>query len=310
VTLSGGGRGSDGTDGGTPPVRLRGTAVPPSTPSPESAIDAWLDYLEVAGRAPRTIAQYGADVENLVAGLGEKALSDITDQDLLAALEAWPNPSTRRTRKEAYSSFFRWALKTGLLDRNPVDLLPDIVRPKQRVPEIFTEEEVAKLLALPLEDRALVGLLVDAGLRKGEAIALRAENVARDRLTVRGGKGGKDRIVPLVPRLARDLAALKLEPECCLWYSRPGGGEPTRDRAVSGASFDRWWSRVLSAAGVPYRNAHTARHTFATRWLRRGGRLTTLSKAMGHASYATTSDLYGHLDETDMAADIALMEAA
>lgn len=273
-------------------------------------IDDWLDYLEVAGRAPRTISQYGADVENLAAALGGKGLSDVTDQDLLAVLAVWPNPSTRRTRKESYNSFFRWALKTGRIDRNPVELLPDIVRPQQKIYDLFTEEEIGRLLELPLEDRALVGLLVDTGLRKSEAIALQEMHVAGGRVTILDGKGGKDRVVKLVSRLAGDLEALKLEPEEFLWYSRPGGGEPTRDRAVSGASFDRWWSRVLSAAEVRYRNAHTARHTFATRWLRRGGRLTTLSKSMGHASHATTSDLYGHLDETDMAADIALMEAA
>lgn len=42
----------------------------------------------------------------------------------------------------------------------------------------------------------------------------------------------------------------------------------------------------------------------------RGGRLSTLSDAMGHASIATTDDLYGHLDTTDMAADLALIEEA
>jgi integrase len=75
-------------------------------------------------------------------------------------------------------------------------------------------------------------------------------------------------------------------------------------------SFDRWWGRSLAEAGVRYRNPHTTRHTFATRWLRRGGRLETLSRAMGHASIRTTFDLYGHLDTSDVAVDIALMEEA
>jgi integrase len=59
---------------------------------------------------------------------------------------------------------------------------------------------------------------------------------------------------------------------------------------------------------VRYRNPHTTRHTFATRWLQRGGRMETLSRAMGHASVATTVDLYGHLDLEDVARDLALVE--
>ena len=59
---------------------------------------------------------------------------------------------------------------------------------------------------------------------------------------------------------------------------------------------------------VRYRNPRRARHTFATRWLKRGGRMETLSEAMGHASIATTVDLYGHLDLADVARDLALIE--
>ncbi len=57
-----------------------------------------------------------------------------------------------------------------------------------------------------------------------------------------------------------------------------------------------------------YRNPHVARHTFATRWLKNGGPMLTLSKAMGHASIATTVDQYGHLDLSDVARDLALVE--
>ncbi len=66
---------------------------------------------------------------------------------------------------------------------------------------------------------------------------------------------------------------------------------------------------ALEAAGVRYRNPHVARHTFPTHWLKRGGRMETLSKAMGHASIATTVDLYGHLDLSDVARDLALVDS-
>ena len=72
-----------------------------------------------------------------------------------------------------------------------------------------------------------------------------------------------------------------------------------RHRPVGEGTFHRWWGRCIGAAGVRYRNPHVTRHTFATNWLRRGGRITTLSQTMGHASIRTTVDLYGHLDTRD-----------
>ena len=52
----------------------------------------------------------------------------------------------------------------------------------------------------------------------------------------------------------------------------------SRVKPIGEGTFHRWWERCLDAAGVRYRNAHVARHTFATRWLRRGGRMETLRR--------------------------------
>jgi integrase len=117
-------------------------------------------------------------------------------------------------------------------------------------------------------------------------------------------------------RLAAVLADLfltdALEPEHYIWYATKAnqyGKRLTRSRPIGEGTFHRWWESTLADAGVPYRNAHTARHTFATHWLQRGGQMHTLSKAMGHASIATTVDLYGHLDLADVARDLALVES-
>jgi hypothetical protein len=128
-------------------------------------------------------------------------------------------------------------------------------------------------------------------------------------LGVPRGKGGKDRQVPATEQIARKLSELAildgLKPADHLWYTRPGGGRViSRDRPIGDGSFDRWWARCLQDAGVPYRNPHLTRHTFATRFLRDRGRLETLQLILGHESIQTTSDLYGHLDMRDVAVDL------
>jgi integrase len=274
-------------------------------------LDGWLGWLELGDKRPRTITQYEADVRRLLDTFPARSLAELTSSDLQQVLLTWPVGS-RRTKAEAFRSLFRWARAAGVVDVDPTEWLPTIAKPKQKVYDIFGEEELERLYAH--EDAALLGLLVEAGLRKSEAICLLADDVdlVGRKVTVRDGKGGKDRVIPLFSRLHSRLkvSVRRLEPEDYLWYSKPGGGGHDHARPVSGSSFDRWWRRSLEEAGVRYRNAHLARHTYATRWLRRGGRLTTLSRAMGHSSLSTTSDLYGHLDETDIAADIATMEAA
>jgi integrase/recombinase XerD len=158
-------------------------------------------------------------------------------------------------------------------------------------------------------------ILVDAGLRKGEARTLQVRRLKVDtgELIIIGGKGDKDRLVPMTTRLRTALEGFllleQLSPNDFLWYTRPGGGAINRRRQIGEGSFYLWWKRCLEQAGVRFRNPHTTRHTFATRWLRRGGRLETLSVVMGHASIRTTFDLYGHLDTRDVLQDLLAMEA-
>jgi integrase/recombinase XerD len=276
---------------------------------------AWLDWLELGGAAARTLDQYERDLSALCHLYPSRGVRDLGDLELGAAVKRWP-PASRRVRKAALDSFFKWARRTGRIEKNPMELLPVIKRRPQRYIDTFTEAEIDDLVALPLIDSVLMLVLIDAGLRKGEACSLQVRrlNVDTAELVVIGGKGDKDRVVPMTARLRQGVEELllfeRLEPQAHLWYTRPGGGKVSRSRGLGAGSFDRWWRRSLAAAGVRYRNPHTTRHTFATRWLRRGGRLETLSRAMGHESIRTTFDLYGHLDTSDVAADMALMEEA
>jgi integrase/recombinase XerD len=283
------------------------------------AVTDFLAWKKLDGAAERTLDQYERDLSRACILFPDKTLETLTSDDLLHVVTVFPPRSQKRARA-ALASMFRWAILWGHVERNPMDRIPRAPQPPARYVEVFTDAEVAALTSLAeLRDRTLMAVLFDAGLRKGEARHLRVGRclLEQRQLVVVGGKGGKDRVVPMSARLLTCLADLSLteglEPGAFVWYSRRGNQRGytavTRSRPIGEGTFHRWWERCLADAGVRYRNPHTARHTFATRWLRQGGRMETLSQAMGHTSIATTVDLYGHLDISDVARDLALVEA-
>jgi integrase len=64
-----------------------------------------------------------------------------------------------------------------------------------------------------------------------------------------------------------------------------------REKPIGEGTFARWWASCLASAGVPYRSPHTAWHTFATRWRRRGPAIDEIQILLGHSSVRTTADL-------------------
>lgn len=283
----------------------------------------WLAWLELEGKAPRTLDDYERTVAVLLRMFPGKPLEGITDGDLAHVLKSFPARS-RRIRRAHLASFIGWAYRHRRIAHNPLELVPRQKRnPRQHI-ETFTEAEQALLEGLPAPDGPLFTVMFGAGLRKGECRRLlcRHVNLNRGQLVVYAGKGGKDRVVP-IGRVAHVLSGWFLldgvNPDEHLWYTRPGGGPVSRAQTIGEGSFHRWYVRSLDRAGVVYRprrgkdpgvhNPHVTRHTFALNWLRRGGRLETLSVALGHESIKTTFDEYGGLTFDDVALDLELVEA-
>ena len=275
----------------------------------------WLTWLELGGVAPITLENYEWAIARLLRTYPDRQLHEFTASEIGRVLRTFP-PRSRRIRKAAYDGWFGWAHKTRRIPFDPIDDLPRIPREKQRAIDIFGDAEIALLTALPNNDGDLFLILFDTGLRRGEACALQARDCILERaeLVVKRGKGGKDRVVPMTMRLVQRLLYWfevdALRPTDHLWPIHPGGGRIQRTTPMGDTSFTVWYQDALEQAGVRYRNPHTTRHTYATRWLRKGGRLETLSPAMGHASIRTTSDIYAHLDLRDLKKDLALIEAA
>jgi integrase len=273
-------------------------------------VAAWLTWLELGEAAPATLDAYERTAADLLNGYPTLATGEFTDLELGHLLLQYPVKS-RRIRKAHLASFFKWARLTGRIQANPLDLLPRIKRSAQPVIDVFTPAEQAMLCSLPTPDGQLMALLFEAGLRRKEAIHLQAKRLDLNAgmvIVSEGAKGSKDRVVPMTPSLRTACAELilleGLNPADYLWYDKPGGGWATsvrHSKPIAETSFGRWWARCLDTAAVTYRKPHTTRHTFATRWRQRGLDLDQLQQLMGHASVATTSDLYVHTRVSEIA---------
>jgi len=271
----------------------------------------WLVRLELEGKAVRSIYAYHRTVAALLRAYPQHDLGDFTPDDIERHLSAVPNKSRAQVRS-IVNQFFKWATFKDRIDRNPMDKVATIRQPETPKRDIFKLPEIAALEALPSPNGQLLAIMFGTGIRKAEARHLRREHIDldRNRLIVRHGKGGRDRIVALMPSAAKAVADLDmleaLQPDHYLWHTFPGGGRRKMRRWPMGdTTFSRWYANQIEAAGVRYLSPHTTRHTYHELLRMAGLSLEERQAMMGHRSIRTTADIYGHLDFDAVAEKLA-----
>jgi integrase/recombinase XerD len=171
-----------------------------------------------------------------------------------------------------------------------------IERPKEgyKIPVILSLQETERLLLsiCNLKHKAMITLIYSSGLRSGELINLRISDIDSDRmiLSVRGGKGNKDRDVPLSPTALKILREYykKYRPQEFLFNGVNGG-------RYSPSSLRRVFYRALKDAGIQKAaSLHTLRHSYATHLLESGVNLRYIQEILGHKSPKTTQ-IYTHV---------------
>jgi integrase len=274
-------------------------------------LNDWLTRLELEGKADRTLYTYHREVARLLRAYPEHDLADFTHGDIEAVL-LQVGPRSRHITRSIYNQLFEWATVDDRIEKTPMGKVAKIKHPHRRERDIFTLAEVAQLEALPAPDGQLFAILFGSGIRRMEARRLRRRHVdlARRRLTVHQGKGGKDGVVALLPSALQavdDLDLLEgLGPDDHFWASRPGGGAIVeRFRPIGNTTFERWYRRSIAAAAVRYLSPHTTRHTYHELLRRAGLTLDERQLMMRHASIRTTADQYGHLDFDEVADKLA-----
>lgn len=214
--------------------------------------------------------------------------------------------STINRKMAAIAAFGNWAFQSGVLTSNPAlniksiryeSLTPEWMNDEQRsnfVQAMKDDLQKAKLRyprlwLLRLRDTVVITLLLHTGLRVSEAANLRlADLLLSERkaiLTVRAGKGGKQRQVPINSEARRLLEEwLSVRPEVgseMLFIGQRG--EPMQVRSVQLGV-----ARVADLAGLQDVTPHTLRHTFAKSLLDNGVSLEKVAALLGHESLDTT----------------------
>ena len=290
------------------------TLAETTAPAFEHLVLDFLAELEFErGLSRNTLEAYRSDLLQYGAWLQERDALTVGHPELAAFLDELaagrdgraPVAAATLQRKAAcLRSFYRHLRREGIVDHDPT---ADLRAPKksQRLPQVLTREEVARLLAIPrgpdpqsLRDRALLELMYACGLRASEAIGLLLRDVDLEAALLRArGKGSKERIVPVGREaIAATRAWLQrgrpplvgLSPEPHLFVNQRGQG-------LTRQGLYKIVQRHARAAGLAGRmSPHTLRHTFATHLLAGGCDLRSLQEMLGHADIATTQ-IYTHL---------------
>jgi integrase/recombinase XerC len=277
----------------------------------DAAVSLWMDHLRAERRArPKTLQAYERDVRQFVEFLnghfGEAptldTLASLEPADFRAFLANRRNDGagsrTLARQLSALRSLYRFFERRGIVS-NPA--LSALRTPKipHSVPKPLTSSaarEVVKADALAFEetpawvvarDAAVLTLLYGCGLRISEALTLTPAEACRDPLVITG-KGGKTRIVPVLPAASaaveryRELCPMPLPPDQPLFRGIRGG--PLNARNVQ-----LLIERLRGALDLPETaTPHALRHSFATHLLAGGADLRTIQELLGHASLSTT----------------------
>lgn len=273
------------------------------------------DYMHIErGLSPRTALEYCRDVDRFTRwlALDGKTLDDAKTKRIRRWIvglmaDGSNKPQSVHRKIAALHAYFKWRVREGRRDDNPVDA---IERPKceKRLPVCMTEGEVLQILDAAVErrspvlkarDKAMMEMMYGSGLRRAEVCYLSVGDLNLEARMARVvGKGNKERAVFLSEPAIAAIAA----------YLEQRGTVEARDPLFLTARGTRITPRQLWVIFKQYREAaaltkhvtpHVMRHSFATHMHEAGADIMTIKELLGHASVATTQ-LYTNVSLSHM----------
>ncbi len=286
------------------------SADAPITEDLSVAVAAWHSWLADERRASvHTVDAYRQDLSAflhfLTGHLGNAASLDALASLTIADLRSWlayragaglARTSTARA-VATVRGFYRFLERRGFAS-NPAIAHVRTPTTARRVPKALVEADARDTVGqisdlasqgwIGVRDKAVIALLYGCGLRIGEALSLRADALDYGDILRIEGKGGKERIVPVLPMVADAVSAYRAQ---CPW---PLAADGPLFVGVRGGRLDpgviqRQMRRLRAVLGLPETaTPHALRHSFATHLLAGGGDLRSIQELLGHASLSTT----------------------
>lgn len=215
---------------------------------------------------------------------------------------------------------FKMAYLGDMIDRNPMD---KVERPRPRKEEVcsgevesYTAEELRYILQCvdkePLKWRAMLHLLIDTGIRRGEACGLQWKhiNFANHSITIAGNlcytaekgiyldtpKSRKIRTIDIDPAITALFWELRLDQSqkaiSQYVFTQEGSSEPMHPQTPT-----RYMQKFAKRYGIEHLHPHKLRHSFASIAIVNGADIASVSEKLGHADKSTTLRLYTHADQ-------------
>ncbi len=257
----------------------------------------FLKYMILKGYSINTIRTYYYFVlrllncyrQNSIEEINLFSASKINEYHQMMLAEKSYSHQTLNQSVNAIKSYYQGYLKRDVE-------FEEVIRPKtgRQLPKVWSKEEVNKILNAinNVKHKALLSIIYGGGLRIGEVLNLRLDDIDSERMQIRilSGKGNKDRYTILAKSLLTLLREYYREykPQKYLFEGQYGG-------KYSATSAGKVLAKIIEQCGVPKRGGlHSLRHSFATHLLESGTDLRYIQELLGHSSSKTT-EVYTHV---------------
>ena len=280
------------------------------SPAARDALQSWLRHQQALnGSSDNTITAYQGDLGEFLSFItvhkgspsGLKALERITVSDMRAWMaqsrQSGVGARSLARKLSAVKSFYRWLAEREGFEATAV-LSTRSPKFQKKLPRPLAEDAASAMIDtvalqstepwVSARDVAVLTLLYGCGLRISEALGLRGRDVPLPDVLRITGKGGKERLVPVLAA-AREatenylrLCPFPVEADGPLFRGVRGGA--LNPRLVQKAMQQTRMQLGLPATATP----HAMRHSFATHLLSAGGDLRAIQELLGHASLSTT----------------------
>ena len=275
-------------------------------------IDQFLNYLRFErNTSPLTVQTYEEGLREFESYLSLKdaGLSlDRVDTDLIrdwmeSLMDKGNTASTINKKLSAVRSFYRFALKRKLVEKDPAHCVAGPKKSKP-LPQFLREKEMDNLLDViewgddykDVRARTILLLFYEAGLRRAELTGLNDADVDFEAGQLKvTGKRNKQRIIPFGEELSQVLSRyMAVRDEQVVRKTEGALFLNDKGERMTGDQVYVIVHRYLSAVtSLKKRSPHVLRHTFATAMLNNGAGLETIKKLLGHESVSTT-EIYAH----------------